>query len=103
MKLKRYIAIFMAVLILAVSLPLNSLIMKPSAESASEQDKINAIKTAWALMEEKNLEINPGSGKSNSVTAQYFSSANTSVLPQKQEANRAASASVKCMGAIRFP
>ena len=81
MKLKRYIAIFMAVLILAVSLPLNSLIMKPSAESASEQDKINAIKTAWALMEEKILEINPGSGKSNSVTAQYFSSANTSVLP----------------------
>lgn len=78
--MKKYLSLFLAALILALSLPLNS-IFSQAAISSEDQALIDKIKSAWAEMGIKVAETTPNNGWKN-VTMQSFSSSITDILPE---------------------
>lgn len=78
--MKKYLSLLLAVLILAVSLPLSS-IFSQAAISSEDQALIDEIKNAWSEMGIKVAETTADAGWKN-VTMQSFSASKTDALPE---------------------
>ena len=75
LKIKKYVALALAILISFSSFVLHAVAVDGDAA------KIEALKTAWSMLEERVLELRPGAGSGGNVTPIYSDSTDISHLP----------------------